>query len=82
MVLPEDLRKVHVVYPILMDVIKPALHLRIAWGHPWDQNDGHTLYIYLQTGSTLSLTGIYTTVICMEFTQSSKFSQAHLGHVA
>ena len=39
-----------------MDVIKPALHLRIAWGHPRDQNDGR-IYIYLQTGGTLSSTG-------------------------
>ena len=34
------LRKVHVVYPILTDVVEPALRLRVARGHQRDQNDG------------------------------------------
>ena len=36
----QDLSKVHVIYPILTDVIELALRLHVAWGHPWDQNDG------------------------------------------
>ena len=30
----QDLWKVHVIYPISTDVIKPALRLRVARGHP------------------------------------------------
>ena len=36
------MRKVHVVYPISTDVIKPALRLRVARGHPGTRTDsGH-----------------------------------------
>ena len=38
----QDVGNVHVVYLILTDVIKPALHLHVARGHPGTR----TYYIY------------------------------------
>ena len=40
----QDLRKFHVVYPISTDVIKPALRLRRARGHPGTRTYVH-IYI-------------------------------------
>ena len=44
----QDLRKVYVVYPIAMDIIKPALHLRVARGHPGTITYVH---IYIDKGA-------------------------------
>ena len=40
----QDLRKVYIVYPIWMDVIiRPALYLRVAQGHPGNVRTYHTV---------------------------------------
>ena len=47
----QDLQKVHVVYPISTDVIKPALHLRVAQGHPGTRTYVRTyIYKYIDRG--------------------------------
>ena len=48
----QDVREVHVVYPISMDVIKPALHLRIA--RVTVQDDVVRTYIYYSDKIALS----------------------------
>ena len=59
----QDLRKVHVVYSILTDVIEPALRLRIAQGHPREQNDGRArraAQLLLELSSALTAVSEHT----------------------
>ena len=44
----QDLRKVHVLHP---DVIEPALRLRVERGHPQEQNDGNIYYYMYKQGA-------------------------------